>query len=151
MELQDRSDGVTVINDSYNANPDSMRAALITLAELGRTGRRTWAVLGDMLELGDTAADEHAAIGRFAAEIGVDHLIAIGEYATQVTSAAVAAGLAAHHVVVVADKPHAAAAVTAGLGPRDVVLVKASRGLALDTVADDILTAVAPQPNEAPG
>jgi UDP-N-acetylmuramoyl-tripeptide--D-alanyl-D-alanine ligase len=151
MELQDRSDGVTVINDSYNANPDSMRAALITLAELSRTGRRTWAVLGDMLELGDTAADEHAAIGRFAAEIGVDHLIAIGEYATQVTSAAVAAGLAAHHVVVVADKPHAAAAVTAGLGPRDVVLVKASRGLALDTVADDILTAVAPQPNEAPG
>ena len=52
MELHDRSDGVTVINDSYNANPDSMRAALNTLAELGRSGRHTWAVLGDMLELG---------------------------------------------------------------------------------------------------
>jgi UDP-N-acetylmuramoyl-tripeptide--D-alanyl-D-alanine ligase len=151
MEVHDRSDGVMVINDSYNANPDSMRAALTTLAELGRTGRHTWAVLGDMLELGDTAADEHAAIGRFAAEIGVDHFIAIGEYATRMISAAVAAGLASPRAVVVADKPDAVAAVTAGLGPRDVVLVKASRGLALDTVADDILTAVAPQPGEAPG
>ena len=151
MELHDRSDGVTVINDSYNANPDSMRAALNTLAELGRSGRHTWAVLGDMLELGETAADEHAAIGRFAAEIGVEHLVAIGEYAAQLTGAAVAAGLASTRAVTVADKPDAVAAVTAGLGPGDVVLVKASRGLALDTVADDILTAVAPLPPEDPG
>jgi UDP-N-acetylmuramoyl-tripeptide--D-alanyl-D-alanine ligase len=151
MELHDRSDGVTVINDSYNANPDSMRAALNTLAELGRSGRHTWAVLGDMLELGDTAVDEHAAIGRFAAEIGVEHLVAIGEYAVQLTGAAVAAGLASTRAVTVADKPDAVAAVTAGLGPGDVVLVKASRGLALDTVADDILTAVAPLPPEDPG
>ena len=93
MELQDRPDGVTVINDSYNANPDSMRAALSALAELGRGGRRTWAVLGDMLELGDTAADEHEAIGRFAAQIGVEHLITIGEYAKRMTEAAVDAGL----------------------------------------------------------
>jgi len=151
MELHDRSDGVTVINDSYNANPDSMRAALNTLAELGRSGRHTWAVLGDMLELGDTAVDEHAAIGRFAAEIGVEHLVAIGEYAAQLTGAAVAAGLASTRAVTVADKPDAVAAVAAGLGPGDVVLVKASRGLALDTVADDILTAVAPLPPEDPG
>jgi UDP-N-acetylmuramoyl-tripeptide--D-alanyl-D-alanine ligase len=151
MELHDRSDGVTVINDSYNANPDSMRAALNTLAELGQSGRHTWAVLGDMLELGDTAVDEHAAIGRFAAEIGVEHLVAIGEYAAQLTGAAVAAGLASTRAVTVADKPDAVAAVTAGLGPGDVVLVKASRGLALDTVADDILTAVAPLPPEDPG
>ena len=151
MELHDRSDGVTVINDSYNANPDSMRAALNTLAELGRSGRHTWAVLGDMLELGDTAADEHAAIGRFAAEIGVEHLVAIGDYAVQLTGAAVAAGLASTRAVMVADKPDAVAAVTAGLGPGDVVLVKASRGLALNTVADDILTAVAPLPPEDPG
>ena len=151
MELHDRSDGVTVINDSYNANPDSMRAALNTLAELGRSGRHTWAVLGDMLELGDTAVDEHAAIGRFAAEIGVEHLVAIGEYAAQLTGAAVAAGLASTRAVTVADKPDAVAAVTAGLGPGDVVLVKASRGLALNTVADDILTAVAPLPPEDPG
>jgi UDP-N-acetylmuramoyl-tripeptide--D-alanyl-D-alanine ligase len=151
MELHDRSDGVTVINDAYNANPDSMRAALTTLAELGRTGRHTWAVLGDMLELGDTAADEHAAIGRFAAEVGIDHLIALGEYALQITNAAVATGLASTRVVAAADKPDAVATLMAGLGPGDVVLVKASRGLALDTVADDILTAVASRPREDPG
>jgi UDP-N-acetylmuramoyl-tripeptide--D-alanyl-D-alanine ligase len=142
MELHDRSDGVTVINDSYNANPESMRAALSTLAELGRAGRDTWAVLGDMLELGDLAPDEHADIGRFAAQLGVDHLVAVGEHGSQMTSAAVAAGFPSRQAVAVADKTDAVALVTAGLRAGDVVLVKASRGLALDTVADDILTAV---------
>jgi UDP-N-acetylmuramoyl-tripeptide--D-alanyl-D-alanine ligase len=151
MELHDRSDGVTVINDSYNANPDSMRAALTTLAELGGTGRHTWAVLGDMLELGDAAAEEHAALGRFAAEVGVEHLIAVGEHASRVVDAALAAGLGATRAIAVADKQEAVAVVTAGLAPRDVVLVKASRGLALDTVADDILTAVPPPRPEDPG
>ncbi|HEX5907854.1 MAG TPA: UDP-N-acetylmuramoyl-tripeptide--D-alanyl-D-alanine ligase [Propionibacteriaceae bacterium] len=145
MELHDRSDGVTVINDSYNANPDSMRAALTTLAELGRAGRRTWAVLGDMLELGETAADEHSAIGRFAAQSGIEHLVTIGEYATRITSAAVAAGLPATRAVPVTAKTDAVAVVTRDLGPGDVVLVKASRGLALDTVADEILAAVGPR------
>jgi UDP-N-acetylmuramoyl-tripeptide--D-alanyl-D-alanine ligase len=145
MELHDRSDGVTVINDSYNANPDSMRAALTTLAELGRAGRRTWAVLGDMLELGETAADEHAAIGSFAAQSGIEHLVTIGEYATRITSAAVAAGLPATRAVPVTTKADAVAVVTRDLDPGDVVLVKASRGLALDTVADEILAAVGPR------
>jgi UDP-N-acetylmuramoyl-tripeptide--D-alanyl-D-alanine ligase len=146
MELHDRSDGVTVINDSYNANPDSMRAALTTLAELGRAGRHTWAVLGDMLELGETAAEEHTAIGRFAAQSGVEHLVAIGEFAVQITSAAVAAGLPSRRAVSVTDKADAAAVVASDLEPGDVVLVKASRGLALDTVADEILAAVGPPP-----
>jgi UDP-N-acetylmuramoyl-tripeptide--D-alanyl-D-alanine ligase len=144
MELHDRSDGVTVINDAYNANPDSMRAALTTLAELGRAGRRTWAVLGDMLELGEAAADEHAALGRFAAQSGVEHLVAIGEYANQITRAAITAGLPTTRAVSVTDKAAAVAVVTSDLGPGDVVLVKASRGLALDTVADEILAAVGP-------
>jgi UDP-N-acetylmuramoyl-tripeptide--D-alanyl-D-alanine ligase len=148
MELHDRTDGVTVINDSYNANPDSMRAALTTLAELGRAGRATWAVLGDMLELGDTAADQHAVIGRFAAQSGIEHLVAIGEFAEQITSAAVAAGLPSTRAVSVTDKADAVAVVTSDLEPGDVVLVKASRGLALDTVADEILAAVASRPNQ---
>jgi UDP-N-acetylmuramoyl-tripeptide--D-alanyl-D-alanine ligase len=147
MEMRDRSDGVTVINDSYNANPDSMRAALSTLAELGRGGRHTWAVLGDMLELGEAAAEEHAAIGRFAALSGVEHLVAIGEYATRITSAAVAAGLPSTRAVRVTAKADAVAVVASDLGPGDVVLVKASRGLALDTVADEILAAVGPPPH----
>jgi UDP-N-acetylmuramoyl-tripeptide--D-alanyl-D-alanine ligase len=148
MEMRDRSDGVTVINDSYNANPDSMRAALSTLAELGRGGRHTWAVLGDMLELGEAAAEEHAAIGRFAALSGVEHLVAIGEYATRITSAAVAAGLPSTRAVRVTAKADAVAVVASDLGPGDVVLVKASRGLALDTVADEILGAVGPPPHQ---
>jgi UDP-N-acetylmuramoyl-tripeptide--D-alanyl-D-alanine ligase len=148
MELHDRSDGVTVINDSYNANPDSMRAALTTLAELGRTGRHTWAVLGDMLELGEAAAEAHAAIGRFAAQSGVEHLVGIGEFAVQITSAAVAAGLPSTRAVSVTEKADAAAVVTSDLEPGDVVLVKASRGLALDTVADEILAAVGPPPDQ---
>jgi UDP-N-acetylmuramoyl-tripeptide--D-alanyl-D-alanine ligase len=148
MEMRDRSDGVTVINDSYNANPDSMRAALSTLAELGRGGRHTWAVLGDMLELGEAAAEEHAAIGRFAALSGVEHLVAIGEYATRITSAAVAAGLPSTRAVRVTAKADAVAVVASDLGPGDVVLVKASRGLALDTVADEILAAVGPPPHQ---
>ena len=148
MELHDRSDGVTVINDSYNANPDSMRAALTTLAELGRADRHTWAVLGDMLELGETAAEEHAAIGRFAAQSGVEHLVAIGEFAVQITSAAVAAGLPSMRAVSVTDKAEAAALVCRDVEQGDVVLVKASRGLALDTVADEILSAVGPPPHQ---
>jgi UDP-N-acetylmuramoyl-tripeptide--D-alanyl-D-alanine ligase len=150
MELHDRPDGVTVINDSYNANPDSMRAALRTLAELGRTGRNTWAVLGDMLELGELAPHEHAAIGRFAAEIGIENLVAVGEHAARITGAASDAGLSSR-AVAVGNKADAAALVTAGLRPGDVVLVKASRALALDTVADDILTAVGPDPGEDSG
>jgi UDP-N-acetylmuramoyl-tripeptide--D-alanyl-D-alanine ligase len=151
MELHDRSDGVTVINDSYNANPDSMRAALTTLAELGHDGRNTWAVLGDMLELGDQAPEDHAAIGRFAAEIGIHNLIAVGEHATRITGAAVAAGMPAPRAVALVDKTDAVASIKAGLRPGDVVLVKASRALALDTVADDILTAVVPPPDEGSG
>ena len=65
MEVTERADGVTVVNDAYNANPDSMRAALKALAAMGR-GRRTWAVLGEMLELGADSVAEHDAIGRLA-------------------------------------------------------------------------------------
>jgi UDP-N-acetylmuramoyl-tripeptide--D-alanyl-D-alanine ligase len=141
MELHDRADGVTVINDAYNANPDSMHAAVDTLAELGRRGaRRTWAVLGDMLELGETAPEAHAELGRFVADRGVDRLVAVGAYAETMAAAARDAGLSAPDAVRVGpDKAGATEWLRAGLGPGDVVLVKASRGLALDTVADEIL------------
>ncbi len=134
MEIHHRADGVTVINDAYNANPDSMRAALDTLAELGRAGGgRTVAVLGDMLELGDDAPEEHLGIGRHLAELGIDRLRALGEYAGDLVSGAsgVDAGSAA-------DKADVVAELRATLQPGDVVLVKASRGLALNTVADDL-------------
>ncbi len=81
MELTERPDGVLVVNDAYNANPDSMAAALRTLASLRRPGGRLLAVLGDMLELGPGAPAEHRRTGTLAAELGVDALIAIGAHA----------------------------------------------------------------------
>jgi UDP-N-acetylmuramoyl-tripeptide--D-alanyl-D-alanine ligase len=140
MELHQREDGVTVLNDAYNANPDSMAAAVGTLAELsGERSRRTWAVLGDMLELGDEAEQAHADLGALVATRGIDRLVAVGAHAEPMAAAARAGGLADQAVGAYPDKAAAQAAVLAGLTPGDVVLVKASRGLALDTVAEAIL------------
>ena len=141
MELQSRPDGVLVINDAYNANPDSMRAAIEALAELGRArrGGHTWAVLGDMLELGAMSSAEHANLGRFGGPSGVSWLIAVGRHAQDVVDAAIDAGLPAERAVIASSKPEATQRVLDGLAPADVVLVKASRGLALDTVAEEIL------------
>jgi UDP-N-acetylmuramoyl-tripeptide--D-alanyl-D-alanine ligase len=141
MELHTRSDGVLVVNDAYNANPESMRAAVDTLAELGigRPGGRTWAILGDMLELGELAAAEHDALGTYLAQRGIDRLVALGQQAATVVGAARTAGLGKAAATIAADKSEAAAIVLAGVAPADVVLVKASRGLALDTVVEQIL------------
>ncbi|GEL23305.1 UDP-N-acetylmuramoyl-tripeptide--D-alanyl-D-alanine ligase [Pseudonocardia sulfidoxydans NBRC 16205] len=126
MEVADRADGVTVVNDAYNANPESMRAALAALADLGR-GRRTWAVLGRMAELGDTAAAAHAEVAGAAVELGVGTLVAVGEPGY---------GPAARHVT---DPAAALALLRAQVAPGDVVLVKASRAVGLDRVADALL------------
>jgi UDP-N-acetylmuramoyl-tripeptide--D-alanyl-D-alanine ligase len=142
MELSSRPDGVLVINDTYNANPDSMRAAIDTLADLGRTrnGSQTWAVLGDMLELGATSEAEHAALGRHVAERGISRLVTLGDQAAVVADAAVAAGLPPDRAVVSPGKAEVVEDILGDLGPTDVVLIKASRGLALDTVAEQILS-----------
>jgi UDP-N-acetylmuramoyl-tripeptide--D-alanyl-D-alanine ligase len=142
MELCTGADGVLVINDTYNANPDSMRAAIDTLAEMGqaRSGGRTLAVLGDMLELGASSEGEHAALGRHVAERGISGLITLGEHAAVVAEAAIAAGLDPERVVVSRDKAEAVEQILGDLAPADIVLIKASRGLALDTVAEQILS-----------
>ena len=80
MDVFDRADGVTVIDDSYNANPASMAAALRALAAIG-AGRRTVAVLGYMAELGDHERAGHEEVGRLAAELGVDRLLVVGDNA----------------------------------------------------------------------
>ncbi|MBN9107775.1 MAG: UDP-N-acetylmuramoyl-tripeptide--D-alanyl-D-alanine ligase [Pseudonocardia sp.] len=126
MEVADRADGVTVVNDAYNANPESMRAALEALADLGRD-RRTWAVLGRMAELGDTEAAAHAEVAGAAAALGVGTLVAVGEPGY---------GPAARHVT---DPAAALALLRAEVSPGDVVLVKASRAVGLDRVADALL------------
>ena len=137
MEVHDRADGVTVVNDSYNANPASMSAAVETLVELARgrgQGRsRTWAVLGDMLELGAEAPALHVALAAELAEAGVDEVVALGEFAPLLVEGQ------RGRARIASSGAEAAAWVRGGVRPGDVVLVKASRGLALDVVADEIL------------
>ena len=143
MHVSTRADGVTVIDDAYNANPDSMRAGLQALAAIARadTARRSWAVLGEMAELGDDAISEHDRIGRLAVRLDVSRLIVVG------TGRALRA---MHHGAVMegswgaggdrgaslVDDADAALALLADeLAPGDVVLVKASNSAGLARVA----------------
>ncbi len=125
--------GVRVLDDAYNANADSMLAALQTLRDLPCAGRRV-AVLGDMAELGEHSAAAHQEIGRRAAELGVAHLIAVGRWASQTGAAARAAGLQA--VTELAEVAAAAAAVKDLVEPGDLVLLKASRVTGLERIAE---------------
>src|SRR4029450_1522870 len=140
MQVRRRPDGLTVVNDAYNANPSSMTAALKTLAALGRRGGRTVAVLGEMAELGPTAAAGPARLGRLATRLGIDRLVGVGEPGRVMVNAARMEGMWPEEAEAGAD-PHAALALLPPvLGPADVVLVKASRVVALDRVADALLS-----------
>jgi len=134
MELHERADGLVVVNDAYNANPDSMAAALGTLAEMGRrTGRPTVAVLGEMRELGETSAAEHRAVGELAASLGIDRVFAVGEAARPVAEGHESA-------VFAASVEEATDLVRNNVDGTEVVLVKASRALRLERVADALLS-----------
>ena len=133
MELVTRADGLAILNDAYNANPDSMAAALTSLAGLRRDGGRVVAAVGDMLELGDTSAQAHRAVGELAARLGVDEVLAIGAFGNHVIDGVAAGGGRGQYLE---GKDELTRHLRASLGPRDVVLVKASRGLALETVAE---------------
>src|SRR5690606_26659652 len=87
MDVFDRPDGVTVIDDSYNANPGSMAAALRALVAIGR-GRRTWAVLGYMAELGEAETAGHEEVGALAAQLGVDQIVVVGPAAAAIATGA---------------------------------------------------------------
>jgi len=126
MDVFDRPDGVTVIDDSYNANPASMAAALRALVAIG-TGRRTVAVLGYMAELGDQEQAGHEEVGRLAAELGVDRLIAVGPTAAALDAGAATVTRWGGESVQVTDQDAALAWLRTGLRPGDVVLVKGSR------------------------
>ena len=144
MELVEGPGGAAIINDCYNANPDSMAVALRTVAAMGRArraeipGARLVAIIGDMAELGQDATGLHEAAGALAASLGYDEIIAIGEYARSIVDGARAAGgppgtgSTAGANARVAGKEDAAESLE--LGPGDVVLVKASRVLALEDV-----------------
>ncbi|MEU3142783.1 MULTISPECIES: UDP-N-acetylmuramoyl-tripeptide--D-alanyl-D-alanine ligase [unclassified Streptomyces] len=139
MEVTERPDGVTVVNDAYNANPESMRAALRALAAMG-TGRRTWAVLGKMAELGDEALAEHDAVGRLAVRLNVSKLVAVGgREAAWLQLGAYNEGSWGEESVHVSDAQAAVDLLRSELRQGDVVLVKASRSVGLESVAQALL------------
>ncbi|MCI0345524.1 MAG: UDP-N-acetylmuramoyl-tripeptide--D-alanyl-D-alanine ligase, partial [Chloroflexi bacterium] len=134
MQVIDAPGGWRVINDAYNANPASTAAALKTAMTLGR-GRRTWAVLGEMAELGSFAASEHDRIGRLAVRLGIARLVVVGDRARPLFEAARLEGMTPEEATLVASVDEATALLKAALRPGDVVLVKASRAVGLERVA----------------
>jgi len=134
MEVTERPDGVTVINDAYNANPEAMAAALETLSAVAR-GRRAFAVLGPMNELGGASRQWHERAGGLAARAGVAGLIVVGEAAAPMLSGAKAEPSWHGELIGVPDAGGAVAALGNLLAPGDVVLVKASRAAGLERVA----------------
>lgn len=141
MEVTERPDGVIVVNDAYNANPESMRAALKTLVAMAR-GRRSWAVLGEMAELGANSAAAHDEIGRLAVRLDVSRLVVVGERARPMHQGAHLEGSWGEESVLVPDVDAAVALLRAELRPGDVVLVKASRAAGLERVAQALLDGI---------
>lgn len=144
MEVTERADGVTVVNDAYNANPESMRAALRALAAMGEASRaqggRTWAVLGRMAELGEESLAEHDAVGRLAVRLNVSKLVAVGDReAAWLQMGAYNEGSWGEESVHVSDAQAAVDLLRSELRPGDVVLVKASRSVGLERVAEQLL------------
>jgi UDP-N-acetylmuramoyl-tripeptide--D-alanyl-D-alanine ligase len=142
MEVTERPDGVLVINDAYNANPDSMRAGIEALGHMISRGRRGIAVLGHMAELGEIDAASHAEAGEQAARAGAAIVIAVGPQARPVLAGARAQPGWAGSAVSVPDAAAAVQVLRNELRPRDVVLVKASKAAGLWEVADGLLTEV---------
>lgn len=160
MDVRTRPDGVTVINDSYNANPDSVRAALKALVTMARSAgadgqgrevgrRRSWAVLGEMGELGDDSVIEHDRIGRLVVRLDVDRLIVVGTGRPShgMHQGAVMEGSWGAESILVPDLETAIEILDAELESGDVVLVKASKSVGLWTVAEHLLAA-AEQPSQ---
>ncbi|WP_372406925.1 UDP-N-acetylmuramoyl-tripeptide--D-alanyl-D-alanine ligase [Streptomyces luteireticuli] len=146
MEVTERADGVTIVNDAYNANPESMRAALRALAAMGDAakarGGRTWAVLGQMAELGEESLAEHDAVGRLAVRLNVSKLVAVGDReAAWLCMGAYNEGSWGEESVHVSDVRAAVDLLRSELRPGDVVLVKGSRSVGLERVAEQLLAA----------
>jgi UDP-N-acetylmuramoyl-tripeptide--D-alanyl-D-alanine ligase len=128
-------DGIRLLNDSYNANPASMQAALISISEMNvELGGRRVAVLGDMLELGETGPELHRELGGFAAKHGMDELFVLGTFSREVADGWVDAGQSSKHVCIFEDKQNLVEDLQEFLMSGDLVLIKGSRGLAMEDV-----------------
>jgi UDP-N-acetylmuramoyl-tripeptide--D-alanyl-D-alanine ligase len=148
MEVTRLPDGVTVINDAYNANPDSVRAAIEALEVMAR-GRRSFAVLGHMTELGDDADRLHEQVGAAAAAAGLAALIVVGDEAAPILTGAKAVPGWQGEQLSVPDATAAIGALRHRLRAGDVVLVKASHSIHLERVAL-ALTGEQPRSDQAP-
>ena len=138
MEVIESASGVTVINDAYNANPDSMRAAVSSLAAMSTDGR-TWAVLGEMRELGELSADEHEDIGRLIVRLGISRLVCVGEQTRPMHQGAASESGGDQVSVYVPDVEAALELLERELRSGDVVLVKASRTVGLERLANGLI------------
>ncbi|MBA3369720.1 MAG: UDP-N-acetylmuramoyl-tripeptide--D-alanyl-D-alanine ligase, partial [Geodermatophilaceae bacterium] len=139
MELTDRADGVSILNDAYNANPESMRVALDALIAVGGGTRRTWAVLGGMGELGSRARVEHEAVGHELTQRGIDRLVAVGADAAGIYAGAAGEPAEEEGFIHVPDMSAALQLLRSQLRSGDVVLVKASRYVGLERLANALL------------
>jgi len=142
MQRVVRADGVTVINDAYNASPDSMRAALQTLAQLGRFGSRTIAVLGHMAELGDLSVSEHDSIGRLVVRLNIDQLVVVGEKAKVIHMGASQEGSWDGESKFFLSIDEALVYLRGILSQGDTVLVKSSKSANLRVLGDQLMEAV---------
>ena len=145
MEVHERADGVIVVNDAYNANPDSMRAALRSLAVMRTTGAAV-AVIGEMRELGEDSAAEHRAIGQLAAGLGIDTVLTVGAGAAPVGEGFSAAG--GRHTHHTQDTDEAREVLDSLLAPGDVVLLKSSRDSGLRFLGDQLVADATPTSGE---
>ena len=134
------ADGTIVVNDAYNANPDSMRAALEALAAIGGRESRRVAVLGEMRELGEESEEGHRSVGRAAAQLGIDTLVLVGPSAAQIAEGVNGGpGSGDVEVVLTDSRDDASAWVRDNVAPGAAVLVKASRGAALEVLAQQVI------------
>jgi len=134
--LQGGPEGVTVINDAYNASPDSTAAALRTLAQVVRPGERSVAVLGEMAELGEFSTEEHDRIGRLVVRLGIGQLVVVGPGAAPIHQAATLEGSWDGESVYIEDVDAAVHALQEMVRPGDVVLVKSSKSAELRFLGD---------------
>ena len=145
MEVTTTPDNVTVINDAYNANPESVAAGLRALVSIahGQSGqisatRRSFAVLGEMRELGESSQAAHEGIGQLTVELGIGQVIVVGAAASAIAEARSAAGMSGT-TTMVASPEEAIAVLQASLHSDDVVLIKASRAVGLEVVATALM------------
>src|SRR5699024_6336378 len=142
MAVRTRADGVRFLDDSYNANPESMRAGLKALATMSRGGR-SWAVLGELSELGSDSVSAHDDVGRLAVRLGVDRLVVVasaGSDAVAIHTGASHEGLWGEEPALVPDIDAARTLLHEQLRPGDVVLVKASNAMGLGRLVDALVT-----------